>query len=289
MADPLPAPAALPPAGDKRCALCPCARAEAPQAAEVSAREAADRRALALSKLLRERGTAALDERVQRLLAEVLIAVDDLRLIPDADNMLDRAEYVIGELLSPTPNLILAERLTGQLVGRAGGKLLRMMRKAILLTLPQVAVVVGLIWALLLFGPGGYLLALLADHQLAGQGVVSKLDVAEVIWVGLVGAQGSALSIVVRLGDFNKRHPPMMAFFTGLFKPFIGMCFAQLSYALLKSGLVPLKVPPTPWLCIALGFVAGFSERLAKDLVTIGEQVGMRSHPSTSGRDIRMS
>lgn len=100
-----------------------------------------------------------------------------------------------------------------------------------------------------------------------------------------IGAHGSALSIVVRLRDFSKRQPPMMAFFTGLFKPFIGMSFAQLSYSLLKSGLLPISVPQSMWLYISVGFLAGFSERLAKDLVAFGEQAGARGlHPAMSGR-----
>lgn len=285
MAEPLPASTGLPRADGKRCC---CAQAEAPQASGAAAREAAAGRVMALGKLVRERGTGALDERIQGLLAEVLVVLDDLRLLPDAELQLDRAEHVIGELLSPAPNLVLAERLTRQMVRRAGGRVVRMMRKAILLTLPQVAVVVGMLWSLLLFGPSGYAAALLVHSQLTSQGVVSPTDITEIIWVGLVGAQGSALSIVVRLGDFNKRQPPMMAFFTGLFKPFIGMSFAQLSYALLKSGLLPIKIPATTWLYIAVGFLAGFSERLAKDLVSIGEQLGMRAQHS-AGKEIKSS
>ena len=225
-----------------------------------------------------------MDERTQGLLAEVLIVIDDLCLVPDAEVQLDRAEYVITELLSPSPNLVLAERLTRQLVRRVGGRPMRFLRKALLLTLPQVAVVLGLLGSILIFGPSGYLLAGLAEHQLAGQGVVAKLDIAELIWVGLVGAHGSALSIIVRLRDFNDRQRPLVSFFTGLFKPFIGMSFAQLSYALLKSGLLPIKVPLTTWVYIALGFLAGFSERLAKDLISVGEQVGFRGHKHSDGK-----
>jgi hypothetical protein len=225
-----------------------------------------------------------MDERTQSLLAEVLIVIDDLCLVPDAEVQLDRAEYVITELLSPSPNLVLAERLTRQLVRRVGGRPMRFLRKALLLTLPQVAVVLGLLGSILIFGPSGYLLAGLAEHQLAGQGVVAKLDIAEVIWVGLVGAHGSALSIIVRLRDFNDRQRPLVSFFTGLFKPFIGMSFAQLSYALLKSGLLPIKVPLTTWVYIALGFLAGFSERLAKDLISVGEQVGFRGPRHSGGK-----
>ncbi len=278
----LPSPlTASPKAADKRGGgCCCCAEEGTPPAAQ----DSPFRRVLELNKRVRERRVDGLDERQQSLLAEVLVNLDDLCLVPDAEVQLDRAEYVITELLSPTPNLLLAERLTQQLIRRVGGRPLRMLRKALLLTLPQVAVVFGLLGSLLIFGPSGYLLASQAEHQLVDQGVVSKLDVAEIIWVGLVGAHGSALSIVVRLRDFNERKGPLMAFFTGLFKPFIGMSFAQLSYALLKSGLLPVKIPLTTWVYIAVGFLAGFSERLAKDLISAGEQVGLRGHPQATGK-----
>lgn len=283
MADLPLAAAAQPKVGGKHCAGCTCPPAEAASATDAAADELLSSRVLALSQRVREQRVSGLEERSQLLLADVLLTLDDLRLVPDAVIQLDRAEHAISELLSPTPNLLLAERLTQQLVRRVGGPMVRRLRKALLLTLPQVAVVLGLLGSLLIFGPSGYLMTLLSERLLAGQGLVSGKDFMGIIWVGLVGAHGSALSIVVRLRDFSKRQPPLMAFFTGLFKPFIGMSFAQLSYSLLKSGLLPLSVPPSMWLYITVGFLAGFSERLAKDLVAIGEQAGLRGyHPAAS-------
>lgn len=285
MAEPPAAPHASSKAVDKRCGgCCRCLETAEPPAAAPVAPAAPFARVLELSKRVRELRVSGLDERTQGLLAEVLAIIDDLCLVPDAEIQLDRAEYVITELLSPAPNLLLAERLTRQLVGRVGGRLLRMLRKALLLTMPQVAVVLGLIGSILSFGPTGYLLARFAEHQLAGQGVVGKLDLVEIVWVGLVGAHGSALSIIVRLRDFTDRQRPLVAFFTGLFKPFIGMSFAQLSYVLLKSGMLPVKIPLTTWVYIAFGFLAGFSERLAKDLISVGEQFSFRGRPPAGGK-----
>ncbi len=287
MADLPLAAATQPKACGKHCAGCTCPPADAPSATETAADEHLTSRVLTLSKRAREPRPSVLDERIQALLADVLLTLDDLRLVPDADIQLDRAEHAISELLSPAPNVLLAERLTRQLVRRVGGPLIRKLRKALLLTLPQVAVVLGLVGSLLTFGPSGYLMTLLSERLLAGNGLVSNKDFMGIIWVGLIGAHGSALSIVVRLRDFSKRQPPLMAFFTGLFKPFIGMSFAQLSYSLLKSGLLPINVSPSMWLYITVGFLAGFSERLAKDLVAIGEQAGLRGYHPAPGRAVR--
>ena len=242
------------------------------------------RMTMALCKTVRQRLTGVVDERIQALLAEVLIARQDLRLIPDARMQLDLAELVLDELLSEAPNMILVERLMQDLRRQIGGRARRLFRQLLRLAQPQVAVVMGLLGALMIFGPSGYLLSVVANRMLAGQGLISTSILTEIIWVGLVGAQGSALSIVVRLPDFGHRQPPMMAFFTGLFKPFIGMSFAQLSYVLLKSGMLPVKIPLTTWVYIAFGFLAGFSERLAKDLISVGEQVSLRGRPPAGGK-----
>lgn len=244
---------------------------------------------MALSKMVRQRLTGVVDERIQALLAEVLVARQDLQLVPEARIQLDLAELVLDELLSEAPRIILVERLMVDLRRQVGGRARRLLRKALVRTQPQVAVVIGLLGSLMIFGPSGYLLSVMANRMLAGSGLISTSILTEIIWVGLVGAHGSALSIVVRLPDFGRRQPPMMAFFTGLFKPFIGMSFAQLSYALLKSGLLPLSAPGGTWLFVAIGFLAGFSERLAKDLVSIGEQAGLGARPPKAGRGTRDS
>jgi len=268
---------------------CPHRQAVVPSAQDGATEEPPHSIAMALSQRVRQRLTGVVDERIQVLLAEVLIAREDLLRIPDARIQLDLADLVLDELLSEAPNMILVERLTLDLRRKVGGRALRLARKALRLTHPQVAVVVGLLGALMIFGPSGYLVALLANRMLADNGLIPTAILTEIIWVGLIGAHGSALSIVVRLPDFGCRQSPMMAFFTGLFKPFIGMSFAQLSYALLKSGLLPLSAHGGIWLFIAIGFLAGFSERLAKDLVSIGEQAGLGTRPPTTGREAKDS
>lgn len=83
-----------------------------------------------------------------------------------------------------------------------------------------------------------------------------------------------------RLGDFEH----LFLLINALVRPFMGAVFGVFAYAALKSGFVPLDkallLHITSYQVWALGFVAGFSERFAKDLISRGE--GMLSKPKTS-------
>lgn len=97
---------------------------------------------------------------------------------------------------------------------------------------------------------------------------------------------GGLVSVVARmqgfarLGDFEH----LFLFINALARPFMGAIFGVFAYAALRSGFIPLDkellASITPYQVWALGFVAGFSERFAKDLISRGE--GMLSKPKTS-------
>jgi hypothetical protein len=58
-------------------------------------------------------------------------------------------------------------------------------------------------------------------------------------------------------------------FLTGFFKPVVGISFALFVFAVISSGLLPVAVNPekSRYFFAALSFVAGFSERFARDVV----------------------
>ncbi|MES2791725.1 MAG: hypothetical protein V4719_19045 [Planctomycetota bacterium] len=93
--------------------------------------------------------------------------------------------------------------------------------------------------------------------------------------VGIAGAIGSIVSIMVRIADFTKSSitDRSILFMTGAFKPVIGCAFAIFAFAAIKSKVIPLATEPVsePYLAIALAFVSGFSERFAPDVVTAAE------------------
>lgn len=93
------------------------------------------------------------------------------------------------------------------------------------------------------------------------------------LMVAVAGGAGSAVSMLVRIQDFaqQKNFDPLAVFLTGFFKPVIGICFALFILFVIKSEIVPVK--PTDkekeiFLFLALGFVAGFSERFARDIIS---------------------
>jgi len=96
-------------------------------------------------------------------------------------------------------------------------------------------------------------------------------DIVRISWVGVVGAQGSAVSLIIRLAQLvDDDQPAALHFLNGLLKPFVGMTFAHLSYSVFESGMIAKPVLAEGrevYFAVAVAFVAGFSERFAKDLV----------------------
>ena len=110
----------------------------------------------------------------------------------------------------------------------------------------------------------------LASRYLATDYFFSQEDVIRIAWVGVVGAQGAAVSLIIRLASLVRNdQPPALHFLNGLLKPFIGMSFAHLSYMVFASGLIakPAVEKRDIYFYVAGAFVAGFSERFARDLI----------------------
>ena len=97
------------------------------------------------------------------------------------------------------------------------------------------------------------------------------LPARTLLLVGLCGAVGGGVSILMRLGDFEKMRGAsrVSMLMQGFFKPVVGLYCAIFGFALMKSGVLPLQ-PATPesalYLHMSVCFLLGFSERLAQDL-----------------------
>jgi len=93
----------------------------------------------------------------------------------------------------------------------------------------------------------------------------------------IAGAIGGATSLFMRLNDigslsrWSAEGDPLLLFYTGLLKPFIGIVAGLFAYAAASTGLVTIQVPgqaASPQVFyMAIAFLAGFSERFAKDLI----------------------
>ena len=118
-------------------------------------------------------------------------------------------------------------------------------------------------------------------NRAAAQQVLIKLlnlDISSFILVLSMGALGSAVSVIVRAKQFIEQsdgHADL--FFVGFFRPIVGMTFAIFAIAIIQSGvslnIISFGSPtrsdsqPNTQLYIVIAFIAGFSERLIKDVV----------------------
>ena len=84
---------------------------------------------------------------------------------------------------------------------------------------------------------------------------------------------GSVLSILIRLEQFSKieEHDPFLLFCTGFFKPYIGVVFGLIVYAILSSKIIIVSGLTenlrNVYLLWTIGFLSGFSERFAHDFI----------------------
>lgn len=119
-----------------------------------------------------------------------------------------------------------------------------------------------------LFAPLEYYLNNMADPQ-------QNLPILMIILVVASGVSGSCISIMSRITEFSSSVTvePLVLFLTGLLKPIIGLGSALFLYAVLNAGFISMLIPTlqipssnfAAW--AAIGFVAGFSERLVPDVV----------------------
>jgi hypothetical protein len=139
---------------------------------------------------------------------------------------------------------------------------------------PSTQVVIGL--GLLLIASQG-VSAFVHMVLTTEQSMLFGLPMRALLLVGLCGAIGSAVSMLTRLADFEKQRGASRTSMVmlGFFKPVVGMYSALFTFALMKSGLLPLqaKSPESElYLYMAVCFLVGFSERLAKDMFARAEE-----------------
>jgi hypothetical protein len=208
-----------------------------------------------------------LDEKVQEELSRLIILIPDVK----TDYLLtSEVELAAKALLLEPPNLPLAIQIRENIEKKA--KRLRNPLSALFFGgSPPTKVILGMGALLYLAIP----LIILYFPRITATKEFLGLDIALVMLVGLSGAMGSIVSIMVRINTFRKYiGDPSILFFTGFFKPVIGMAFAIFVFAILKSGILPVTVDTSKelYLFMALGFIAGFSERFARDIMGKAEK-----------------
>lgn len=130
-------------------------------------------------------------------------------------------------------------------------------------------VVLGMIT--LLIGAAALLTFLVLPNVKPGT-TIADMDPTLLILVTVAGALGSIVSMMYRIDQFRdgSSSTSILFFFTGLFKPIIGIGSALFVYAILAAKLLAFVQPDArtqSYFYAALAFVAGFAEHLAPDLI----------------------
>ena len=128
--------------------------------------------------------------------------------------------------------------------------------------------------------------------MIAGAGVMALLGYLLQAWTATLGDRpalytafvaggvGAVVSAMVRISSKGFELPQEMGrlrtSFAGAFRPVIGCIFAVLVFAFLASGLsTSLGLPPDTqqriYFVLVIGFLSGFSERFAKDILVKAE------------------
>jgi hypothetical protein len=248
-----------------------------------------DRIASALAPGLDGAGALATD--IQRELARLLGLLPHVATSGDR-LLLGSVRLALASLLGSNPNIVFARDTRLHVAQRLG--IYPSLRWALMSSpIPAVRVMTGLLIVVVLTLP---LLALTIvllrahfEHLNA-----PTLDLDDFILFGIIGAAGSVVSIMVRIDEFNRWPPdPSILFFTGLFKPIIGFFFAIFGVVVLSSGIVQIGLAEERqvYFLMATSFIAGFSERFARDIATQTESIfpgaaegSDRSAPGTVGR-----
>ncbi|WP_375766537.1 N-acetylmuramidase domain-containing protein [Archangium gephyra] len=234
-----------------------------------------------LSEQIRQRLAQPLSKPVQSELARLLVLRGKAarELGPSAVETLDLG---LTALLAEQPNLPFVRNIRLRIASAIADQLYPLRPLPLLRSSsPATQVVLGL--SLLLFFAQG--LSAFAHMVLTSeQTLLFGLPVRTLLLVGLCGAIGSAVSILTRLGDFEKLRGASRTSMVmlGFFKPVVGMYCSLFTFALMKSGLLPLQAAAPEselYLYMAVCFLVGFSERLAQDMFARAEE----SFASASG------
>ncbi|UFN50510.1 hypothetical protein LPC08_07805 [Roseomonas sp. OT10] len=110
--------------------------------------------------------------------------------------------------------------------------------------------------------------------------VMSKLDVVPLFASAVLGANASIVTRMEQFGALSSYHPFILTA-NAFFKPVVALIFALIVYSVLKSGFITLSgvsdyfrdTPSNRYVIWVLGFLCGFSERLASDIVSRAETI----------------
>ncbi|MCG8441181.1 MAG: hypothetical protein MI723_05155 [Caulobacterales bacterium] len=213
---------------------------------------------------------AGLEGELQKEVGNVAVLIADVEEL-DAPELLAQIDLAMAALKSTPPNIAIARKVTRKVRSRVWARrnILNPVNWVAQKRHPSVTVVIGLA---ILFYFAIPVVAILATWITSNHEKFFGVPLENVGTAVFFGALGSIVSILVRLKDFAELDDvePFILFFTGLFKPVIGASFSLFVFVALSSGLIPVTIQgdDTVFAFAAFSFVAGFSERFARDVAS---------------------
>lgn len=107
--------------------------------------------------------------------------------------------------------------------------------------------------------------------------LLDRLPIGHIFILVFSSFLGSVVSVITRIENYDRSsYRPLSVYISVLFRPLISLAFALFIYAILQTGLISFiglslkggKGAATLW---AIGFLAGYSERFAKDFISEAE------------------
>lgn len=119
---------------------------------------------------------------------------------------------------------------------------------------------------------------------------LASVRVEPLVIAGVGGGVGALISVMTRITSgkltLDCHADPVLLRLSGAFRPLIGAILGLAVYVLMQSGIVPvaLPLPPKePYFFAAVGFLAGFSERWAQDMLSKTTLESTASIPGPGG------
>ena len=229
-----------------------------------------------LSNLMLKRIEKEIEPSLEKNLARLIHSLSD---IEKSNNflLLQKAEMAFVAMTKSKPNLELAELLIEDLEDRLSvnvkvGSFL--WRSLFTLNSPLSIVLFGIFVTTIL----GHIVVFLGYKLLNEMMLSLDLQLPLILITVLSAGWGSVLSMATRLTNaetkFYDVNDHRVLFLTGFFKPIIGVIFSLFISALVMSGFIPLNMNGgnDKYLFAIIGFLSGFSERFAKDIISKTEK-----------------
>ena len=229
-----------------------------------------------LSNLMLKRIEKEIEPSLEKNLARLIHLLSD---IEKSNNflLLQKAEMAFVAMTKSKPNLELAELLIEDLEDRLSvnvkvGSFL--WRSLFTLNSPLSIVLFGIFVTTIL----GHIVVFLGYKLLNEMMLSLDLQLPLILITVLSAGWGSVLSMATRLTNaetkFYDVNDHRVLFLTGFFKPIISVIFSLFISALVMSGFIPLNMNGgnDKYLFAIIGFLSGFSERFAKDIISKTEK-----------------